>query len=315
MIQERKWTYTITNDTTPLTVEEFLRQQGYSHNVISCIRRFEDGFSIDGQPAFSSSPLNRGQILTVCLRDPEPKGSIPPVPMDLDIIYEDADLLVVNKAADTAVHPSQGHRCNSLANGLAWRCLQKGEPFVFRAINRLDRDTTGLLIVAKHMLSASILSDMAAKRQLHREYLAIVSGFAPLRGTISLPIARKEGSVLMRCVDFSNGEYACTHYQRLFYHSESGHSLIRVRLDTGRTHQIRVHFHFLGHPLPGDFLYCPDYSHIRRQALHSWRLSFLHPMTKEPLSFTAPVPADMLWACPLEECPPYYIDGHLSPLG
>ena len=141
------------------------------------------------------------------------------------------------------------------------------------------------------MYSASILSDMVQNREIRREYLAIASGEVPESGTITAPIARVEGSTIERKVDEESGEYACTHYKRLQY--KNGYSLVSLKLETGRTHQIRVHLKHIGHPLPGDFLYNPDYSVINRQALHSYRLSFIHPITGKEMQFAAEMPGDM----------------------
>ena len=199
--------------------------------------------------------------------------------------------MVLDKEANQPIHPSINNYDNTLANGLAWYFSQKNEPFVYRCINRLDRDTTGLLIVAKNMLSAAILSEMGKRREIHREYLAIVQGEIAADGTVDAPIARMADSIIARCVDFTNGETAVTHFKRLCF--QNNLSLVSLKLETGRTHQIRVHMKYIGHPLIGDFLYNPDFSLIKRQALHSHKLSFFHPITKEWLSFTSPLPKDM----------------------
>ena len=214
-----------------------------------------------------------------------------PAPLPFEIVYEDEDLLVINKPADMPIHPSFQNHGNTLADALTWHYQQQGKEFVYRCINRLDRDTTGLLIVARHQLSASILSDMVRKREIHREYLAIVEGIPPEKGTISAPIGRKEGSAILREVNFETGEPARTHFTRL--ETRNGLSLVSLKLETGRTHQIRVHMAYIGCPLIGDYLYYPDHTRINRQALHSYRLSFLHPITGKALSFTAPLPEDM----------------------
>ena len=179
------------------------------------------------------------------------------------------------------------------ANAVAWYYSQKGEPFTYRAINRLDRDTTGLLILARHMLSACVLSNDMLNRRIKREYRAIVCGRTMDTGTINAPIARVEGSTIERQVDFGKGESACTHYRRIAYNERLDLSLISLWLETGRTHQIRVHMKSTGHPLPGDFLYHPDYRHISRQPLHSYRLGFTHPVTGQSMEFTAGLPKDM----------------------
>lgn len=190
------------------------------------------------------------------------------------------------------VHPSINNYDNTLANGIAYYYKMQGKSFVFRCINRLDRDTTGLLIIAKNALSASILSNQMKKREIHRTYLAVVSGIPEKEtDTITAPIARKENSAIERCVDFINGERAVTHYQTVA--SKEDYSLLKLSLETGRTHQIRVHAKYIGNPLLGDYLYNPDFSKIQRVALHSYRLNFVHPITEKPMSFSAPLPKDM----------------------
>ena len=168
-------------------------------------------------------------------------------------------------------------------------------------MNRLDRDTSGLVLIAKNMLSAAGLSLQQQARQIHRTYLAVVEGIIPESGTIDLPIARKEDSIIERCVDTLQGEHAITHYQRLSTVSLDGceYSLVQIQLETGRTHQIRVHMKAIGHPLPGDFLYNPNYKHIKRQALHSYRLEFIHPISGKALSFTQNIPTDFASLFPM----------------
>ena len=186
---------------------------------------------------------------------------MPPVKLPLSIVYEDEDILVANKPAKMPIHPSMDNYYNSLANALAWYYRDSGN-FIFRCTNRLDRDTSGLTVIAKNMLSSAVLSDMAVRHAITREYLAI-----------------------------EHGERAVTHYKTL--ETKNGHSLVSLQLETGRTHQIRIHMKYLGFPLVGDYLYNPDMEFITRQALHSCRLSFEHPITHVPLCFEAPLPEDM----------------------
>ena len=275
------------------TVEEFLRAQGYSRQLIVHLRKTELGITINNRLAYTTHRLHAGELLKIRLIEAESSENIVPVPMDLDIVYEDEDLLVINKAANVPIHPSQGNFDCTLANGIAWYYQQKEEPFVYRAINRLDRDTTGLLILARHQLSAGLLSQMVQKREIHRQYLAVADGILTESGTITAPIARVDGSAIERCVDELHGEYACTHYQPVHWNYTKQCSLISLKLETGRTHQIRVHMKHIGHPLLGDFLYHPDYRFLRRQSLHSHRLSFVHPLTRQQMQFEAPLPADM----------------------
>ncbi|MGN0371559.1 MAG: RluA family pseudouridine synthase [Enterocloster sp.] len=286
-------TYTISDQQEGKTVEQFLRSKGYSHRLVVHLRNTPMGLAIEGQPVFTIHRLKSGEKLTVTLTEEENSLNIVPVPLPLSIVYEDEDILVVNKDSGVPIHPSQGHFDNTLANAVAWYFREKGEPMIYRAINRLDRDTTGLLILAKHMLSACILSDQMLKRQICREYRAIVCGLTPESGTITSPIGRAEGSTVERRVDPEHGEYACTHYRRISYNAEKNLSYILLKLDTGRTHQIRVHMASIGHPLPGDFLYHPDYRYISRQPLHSYQLNFTHPLTGQSVEYRADLPEDM----------------------
>ena len=289
---ERIFEYQITAAEEGRKIGDFLREKGYSRHLLRQLKETEDGLLRNAQPTFTTVALKAGDRIRVrLLEKAEGSEAIMPAPLPFEIVYEDEDLLVVNKPADMPIHPSFQNHGNTLADALTWHYQQHGEDFVYRCINRLDRDTTGLLIVAKHLLSASILYDMVGKREIHREYLAIVKGIPPENGTISAPIGRKKGSAILREVNFETGEPAVTHFARL--EIRNGLSLVSLKLETGRTHQIRVHMGYIGCPLIGDYLYYPECSRISRQALHSHRLSFLHPITGKALSFTAPLPEDM----------------------
>ena len=250
-----------------LTVEWFLRRHGYSRHIITGLKRTEDGIFRNGVRAWTSQAVHAGDV------------------------YEDDDILVVDKPADTPIHPSIGNYENTLANGIAWYFEQKGEPFVYRCINRLDRDTTGLIVLAKHALSAAVLSQAMRSREIHRTYQAFALGETAASGTIDAPIARLNGSLIQRTVDFASGERSVTHYRTLAHCSVFSH--LELNLETGRTHQIRVHMAYIGHPLLGDTLYNKTPGTFPRQALHSASLSFVHPITGEPLNFHAPLPEDM----------------------
>ncbi len=284
--------YHIKQSQNDMTVERYLLDQGYSQKLIRHLRNTENGLTIHGKLVYTIHKLKEGDILTVLISEEESSENIVPTKMPLHIVYEDEHLMVVNKDAGIPIHPSQGNFYHTLANGIAYYFKEKGENFIYRAINRLDRDTTGLLILAKNPLSACILSDMVKKREINRNYLAIVCGKLPKQGIIDAPIRRVEGSTIERCTS-QEGEEALTHYKRLYYQPATDHSLVGLKLETGRTHQIRVHLKSIGFPLPGDFLYHPDYRYIKRQALHSFRLDFVHPIKKVTLSFEAPIPEDM----------------------
>ena len=291
---ERLFSYRILPPDAGKTIEQFLRAQGFSHHLLISLKHSENGICLNGSRMFTNHILAAGDLLEIRLRESVSSPNILPAPVPFTLVYEDEDLLVIDKPAGTPVHPSQGNYDNTLANGLADYFLSRGEPFVYRCINRLDRDTTGLLLVARHALSASVLSAQMTRRRIHRTYCAIVTGLTPPEGTIDRPIARKPGSIIERWVDPEHGEPAVTHFQTLWQGKDF--SLLKLQLETGRTHQIRVHMAASGHPLLGDTLYAPDAPHspILRQALHSWRLEFRHPLTKEAMRFTAPLPDDMM---------------------
>ena len=288
----RIFEYTIADENLPCTVGDFLKQKGFSRQIIIQLKKTSQGILVNNQWAYVRTPLRTNDILTLRLLEEAPSENIVPVSLPLDIIYEDEDILLINKPADMPVHPSINNYDNTLANGIAHYYKMQGETFVFRCINRLDRDTTGLLIIAKNALSASILSNQMKKREIHRTYLAVVSG-NPKKDTdtITAPIARKENSAIERCIDFQNGEQAVTHYQVIT--SREDYSLLKLSLETGRTHQIRVHMKYIGNPLLGDYLYNPDFSKIQRVALHSYRLNFIHPITEKTMDFSIPLPEDM----------------------
>lgn len=298
---ERIINYKITQQNTPITVGAFLHERGISHRILVCLKNTSRGIMKNGVWARTNETLAEGDILTIRLLDESSSEHIPAWEHPLDILYEDEDLIVINKEAGLPVHPSQGHYGTTLANALAYHFEQRSEPFIFRAVSRLDKDTSGVIVIAKNMLSGAILSSMVAERKIHRRYTAIVSGETEKSGTVCLPIARKDASVIERCVDREHGEYACTHYRRLAYAPEIDCSQLLLQLETGRTHQIRVHMKAIGHPLPGDFLYNPDFRLIGRQALHSWHVNFPHPITGEAMKFTAPLPEDFNFFKPLEK--------------
>lgn len=301
MIKERIIHYRIPNSYEGHKISEFLRNQGISTKSIIRLKSDMENVLLNDEPGFINRILKKDDRLTLCVKELESSKKIPPVDLPLSIIYEDEDILIVNKPANMPIHPSMNNYENTLGNAVAYYYMKKGEPFLYRCINRLDRDTTGLTILAKHYLSCGILYDEMESREIKRTYYAIVENRtvfdAPYAhrllqtGTIDLPLGRKPDSAIERMVDIKNGDKAITHYRVLA--TNDGLSLLELQLDTGRTHQIRVHMQAIGHPLIGDFLYNPKDTHMKRQALHAGKLSFRHPITKEMLSFTAPVPQDM----------------------
>ena len=284
--------YIIDEDSAGLRVEQFLRRKRYSGQNLSEIKRMPKSILVNGVHYYMRQELSTGDHLQVRICETQNSEKIPPTKLPLDIIYEDEDLLVLNKPAGMPIHPSLNNYTNSIANALAYYFQSQGKPFIFRCCNRLDRDTSGLTIVSKHLVSGSILSDMTKYREVHRVYLAIARGsVTPSEGTIQAPLGRKEGTIIERTVDWEHGEDAVTHYKVV--KEANGHSLVSLRLETGRTHQIRIHMKYLGYPLIGDYLYNPDMEYMTRQALHSHHMEFTHPITGEHMSFTAPLPEDM----------------------
>lgn len=285
-------TYEITEQDASQSIEQYLKGKGYSSQCIKELKKMPESILLDGRWEYMRTVLTTGNTLTVHVQEESSSQKIPPVDLPLNIVYEDEDIMVINKPADMPIHPSLNNYYNSLANGLAWYFEKQNKPFIFRCVNRLDKDTSGLTIIAKHMLSGGILSSMVANREIHREYRAIVRGkVTPADGIIDAPIARVGDSIIERCIDYEKGERAVTHYRTVDYHN--GHSLLSIHLETGRTHQIRVHMKHIGFPLVGDYLYNPDMEHIKRQALHSYRLQFAHPITGKSMDFVAPLPQDM----------------------
>ena len=264
--------YQITENEQGTTVLDFLRKKGFSRHILSSMKADKEALTRNGQRIGGREQLLAGDHFRVRLLETVDSDGIVPVSMPLSILYEDEDILVINKPADMPVHPSIGNYTNTLANGVAAYLDAKDEHSPFRCINRLDRDTSGALILAKNAFSAAVLSTQMRNRQIRRTYLAVVEGITPPNGTISAPISRVDDSVIERHVDFLRGEPAVTHYERLEVKNE--HSLLEIHLETGRTHQIRVHMGYIGHPLPADYLYHPVYDCFKRQPLHSLQLEF-----------------------------------------
>lgn len=284
-------TLTVSPEQSGRTVLSLLRRElGLSTGCVNRLKRVEAGLTCNGLRVFTNAVLQAGDILSVDLNAGETPTQIPPVPMDLDIVFEDEHLLVVNKSAPLSVIPSSLVPTEpTLAAGLM---AYLGPSAAIHPVNRLDRGTTGLMVVAK----SGYIHDQL-RRRLHsgdffRSYLAICVGVPePPQGTIALPIGRAPGSAIRRQIDLA-GQSARTDYRLL--RVRSGLSLVTLMPWTGRTHQIRVHMAAIGCPLAGDWLYgTEDRGLIPRPALHAVRLAFTHPVTGEHLSFTAPLPGDM----------------------
>lgn len=293
MERERRIEFTVTQDCAGVRVDTLLRNRLHlSGTVIKRIKWLDDGILVDGQRVNTRFIPQVGQVLSVRLSDPVRRSGVVPAPGDVDIMYEDEDVVVVNKAAGVSVHPGPGHYDDTLGNFLVQHFIQTGQQADFHPVHRLDRGTSGLLVCAKHAYAQERL-----KLQLHtpdfvRTYLAVCEGVPePALGVVDAPIGPVDGSLMAQQVR-PDGKLAKTHYEVL--RSINGCSLVRLVLETGRTHQIRVHMAHIGHPLVGDFLYgkeCPE--RIRRTALHAYRLIFCHPITGERMFFEKNMPRDM----------------------
>lgn len=246
---------------------------------------------LNGNICDTRNNINIGDKLIIDLNYKEDNSNIIPKEMNLDIIYEDNWLLVINKPAGITIHPSILHFDNSLSNGVRFYFDKIGLNKKIRPVNRLDKDTSGLVIFAKCEYIQECLSLQMKEGIFEKEYLCLVSGtFNQKAGTINLPIARKEGSIMERCID-EKGKQAITHYKVL--KEFENYSLVQCTLETGRTHQIRLHMSSIGHPLLGDTLYGTSSPLISRQALHSYKIKFIHPITKKELELTAKIPQDI----------------------
>lgn len=265
---------------------------GLSGAVTRRIKWLPDGILLDGQRVTTRQTVRAGQTLSVRLSDPERRSGIRPMPGPLDIVYEDCDLVVVNKAAGVAVHPCAGNWENTVGNFLLHRYDTLGITDDFHPVHRLDKGTSGLLVIARHPHAQEVLRERLHTGAFRREYLAVCDGVPTQReGVIDAPLGPADDSVIRRVVR-PDGQEARTRY--VVMSTENGRSLVRLTLETGRTHQIRVHMAHVGCPLTGDFLYGrEDKGVIGRPALHSWRVGFAHPLTGEVLTLTAEPPEDM----------------------
>ncbi len=280
------------------SVRAFLQEKRYPHAVLTQLKQAPEQVCKNGAPSLLRAPLTPGDVLRVDIPERPSREKILPADLPLSILYEDDDLLVIDKPAGMPVHPSQDHYTDTLANAVRHYLPDTCGPFVFRCINRLDKNTSGLLLVAKNRLSGAILSQDIKNRRIRRRYQAVVSGVLTKDGTIDAPIARAQDSSILRCIDYAGGQRAVTHYRILKTYEDR--TLLELQLETGRTHQIRVHMASIGHPLLGDGLYHPaaDDGADGRQALHACFLSFTHPVTGEGLSFSSPLPKDILRLLP-----------------
>ena len=283
-----------------MTVRDFIRNNlKLSRRELTRLKLFDEGIMLNGGHITVRAVLKAGDILTLALDDREndENTNLLPTNLPLDIIFENEDFILLNKPPFMPTHPSHGHFDDTLANALAYYFQSRNIPFIFRAINRLDCDTSGVVLVAKNKHSCSLLSKEQEEHRICKKYIAAVHGrLCDDIGSIVRNIKREKESIITRVVCPDNeGDYARTDYRLICTNSDSSYSLYEVTPVTGRTHQIRVHFSSLGCPLIGDSLYgSPDEELISRHALHASSLSFLNVSNGKKIIVKAAVPSDIL---------------------
>ena len=246
---------------------------------------------LNNNPVYVTEKVNLKDIIEINIDFEETSDNIVPTPIDLDIIFEDEALLIINKPAGIPVHPSQNHYTNSLSNGVKYYFNQNKTNKKIRPVNRLDKDTSGIVIFAKNEYIQEYLIKQMKNNTFKKEYIAILEGnLNKTVGTINAPIARKEGSIMEREISIT-GENAISHFELI--ENLQNYSVVKYTLETGRTHQLRVHSKYIGHPIIGDTLYGNTSSLITRQALHAYKISFIHPLSRDQIILYAPIPKDM----------------------
>ncbi len=289
----RRLELTVTSELAGIKVDTLLkRHMGLSGTVVRRVKWLEDGILADGVRVHTDYRPEAGQVLSVRLSNPVRNSGILPTPGPLDIVYEDIDLIVLNKAPGVSVHPGPGHFSDTIGNFLVNYYEKMGQEADFHPVHRLDRGTSGLLVSAKHPHAQEVLKNRFHTEEFRRVYLAVCQGVPnPPAGVVDAPLGPMPGSLMEQMVR-PDGKPAHTRYETL--ETRNGRTLLRLELDTGRTHQIRVHMAHIGHPLTGDFLYGREEPGvIARPALHAAELSFRHPITGNTLEFAVPLPEDM----------------------
>ena len=277
--------YIITSEFAGKTIKEFLKGEGVSANLLKKLKKAENGILVNSHHQNVTYHLQEKDILELNAQDC--KGDVneylEPVDLPIEIIYEDENITVVNKPSNMPTHQSLNNHGNTPANALMYRYRDK--PYVFRASNRLDKDTSGVVITANNQYYASLISKKIQRGEVVKEYIAVVNGKVEGCGVIDAPIDRIEESIIKRIVR-EDGERAVTEYRALLTSDEI--SVLSVFPRTGRTHQIRVHMEYIGHPIIGDALYFKESPFIKRQALHCSKMA-----VENIGEFFAPMPVDM----------------------
>lgn len=279
----RKIEYKIPEEYNEKRVISYLRGEiKLSSRLIRTLKHYETGITLNGEHTRTVDIMHTGDVLGVDI--PCPDGEIEPVEMPLDILYEDDDLIIINKSPFLACHPTHNHQGDTLANALVFHLEQENKPTMFRAVGRLDKGTSGIVICALNKHAAN-----SVPKTVRKEYYAVVEGYLEPTGTIDAPIYRPDPMKTLRAVG-EGGDRAVTHWEVIKQNEKL--SYVRVNLETGRTHQIRVHFASLGMPLVGDYLYGTE-GDIGHQLLHCGKVTFTHPVSREEMTVIAPPPEDM----------------------
>ncbi len=284
-------TYTVTEEDVIHSVKVLLRKRlDFSSRLLRKLK-LQGGVFVDGKPVLLYEKAKAGSVISVAL--PEEVSGFEPEDIPLDILYEDGDLLVLSKQPGFVCHPTKGHVNHTMANGIMKHMQDREELYKIRFINRLDMDTSGVLLIGKNGYCQENFARQASAGKVVKRYVALAHGFVEAdRGTIDLPIDLEVEDQVRRAVR-EDGYPSVTHYKVLERFGKE-FTLLELELETGRTHQIRVHLSHIGHPIVGDVLYGTASELIPRQALHACYLSFRHPVSGEDVAFEAPLPEDMV---------------------
>ena len=286
-----KLSYTVKQNDSYINVLDVLKNEFLlSARLITKLKQSNNIF-FNEEITYTKKLVCANDVVSVLIDFVEDNSNIVATNIPLDIIYEDEYLLSINKTANMPVHPSMLNYEETLSNAVKYYFDTLNLKRKIRIVNRLDKDTSGIVIFAKNEYIQECLIKQMKTKELKKEYLAIVTGYLQKKSdTLCFPISRKEGSIIERTVN-PNGDIAITHYNIL--KEQNNLSLVHVFLETGRTHQIRVHFSHINHPILGDTLYGTPSPLINRQALHSYKITLLHPISKQILTLEAPIPNDM----------------------
>ena len=277
-----------------ITIKDFLLSNNISSKAISTLKKQVDGILVNGKGQFTNYKLQPNDILSINLDENNDYENIIATKMDLNILYEDDDIVIVNKSADITVHPSKKYFTNSLVNGLTYYYQNKNMDVKLHCITRLDKETSGCVLFAKNRIAANCLSNMVKQKEISKTYLSLASGkVSKQHFLISAPISRISKGNILRCVDFQTGKEALTECFLLEYYPSNDISLLKCLLHTGRTHQIRVHLQYINHPIVSDSLYNKSCKLLLRQGLHCYNIRFIHPISHQLIDVTSQLPADL----------------------